>query len=71
MTRDSAFYELPRDAFPFTVSLYPLHSVADENPLWTQQVDDLGVLVVPSAADLGQPTRLVIRYANGQVDRSP
>lgn len=70
MSQPIPFVELPGDFFPFIIEAYPGDQVDDVDPLYCQSVEGPGALSVPSLSGPdGSPVRVVVRFANGVVER--
>lgn len=68
MTAQSAFRDLPPEAFPFEI-IYLNAKTGDE--LGREKVDGPGVVTVPAYARIfGVPIRVRVEYANGTVQES-
>lgn len=67
---DVAFLELADDCFPFTVEAFPANQKHDTDPLYALTVEGPGVINVPPLKFQGRPVRVVIRFANGRVERT-
>lgn len=64
-----AFHDLPSRRFPFDVFAYPEESTQDDDLVWCRHVYGPGPVRIPSLEETGRRVRIVVRYADGTVDR--
>lgn len=63
------FQHLPRRRFPFDVFAYPEESTEDVDLVWSRHVDGPGPMRIPGVDETGRRVRIVVRYADGTVER--
>ncbi len=62
---------VPERRYPFHIAAYPNAQALDVDPVWETTVTGPGALRVPALKEkAGGPVRIVIRYADGTVERS-